>query len=254
MNSKSLIGMVHLKALPTSPNSKYNIDEIYDYALKDLRALEEGGATHAIVENFFDSPYMIDPNLEIIVAYTNLFSRLKEKAKIPLGVNIHSCNQEQEMIVASLCGADFIRAESFVEARHSASGILMPNAPHIMRAKNKLNSKVKVLADVNVKESFPFSPQSIYEAINDAVKFGADAIVLTGFETGKSPEPQDAKDIKNFAPHIPLLVGSGVNSENISELIKFSDGVIVGSSFKKDQDINNEIDVNLVKQMNELLK
>lgn len=254
MNPKHLIGMIHLQALPTSPHSKHSIEEIYDLALRDLKSLEEGGATHAIVENFFDFPYMIDPNLETIVAYTNLFSRLKEQAKIPLGVNIHSCNKGQEMIVASLCGADFIRAETFVEARHSASGILMPNASHIMRVKNELNSKVKILADVNVKESFPFSPQTIFEAINDAIKFGADAIILTGFETGKSPKPKDAIEIKNFAPNIPLFIGSGVNNDNVSDLIKASDGVIVGSSFKKDQNINNEIDINLVKKMKSLLK
>lgn len=249
MNSKHLIGMIHLKALPTAPQHDCNLEEIYKYALNDLKALEAGGATHAIVENFFDAPYIIDPDLDVLIAYTNIFTKLKEEANIPLGVNIHTCNSEQEMVIASLCDAEFIRAESFVEARHSSSGILMPTASKIMRAKKRLASNVKVYADVNVKESFQFSPQTIFEAINDALKAGADAIILTGFETGKSPKAEDAKKIKEYIPNIPLYIGSGVNDKNISDHIKYADGVIVGSSFKKENIITNDIDSTLVKNM-----
>lgn len=247
--NKIIIGMVHLQALPTSPDAKYSLDKIYDFALKDLEALEKGGATHAIVENFFDTPYDTDLTQEVIVAYTHLFTRLKLVSKIPLGVNIHACSNDEEMIIASLCNADFIRAESFVEARHTGSGILKPMSAKLTRKRKTLNSKVKIFSDINVKESYAFSPQTAQEAINDALKAKADAIILTGLETGKAPSKKDAKNIKPFVSSVPLLIGSGVNQENIKGLLEYADGVIVGSSIKTDKDINKNVSEELVREL-----
>lgn len=246
---KLVIGMVHLKALPTAPLSEYNLDDIFRYAKEDLNALEQGGATHAIVENFFDIPYSTDVNTETIVAYTSIFTRLKEISKIPLGVNIHSTSSDLEMIIASLCGAEFIRAESFVEARHTAGGFLTPMAAKLTRTRTRLNSNVQIFADINVKESYAFSPQSFEEAINDALKSFADAIILTGLETGNAPSASDAKLFKQLTKDKLLLVGSGVNKDNISDLLKYADGVIVGSSIKKNKIIEDIVDQEKVKEL-----
>ncbi|WP_440897677.1 BtpA/SgcQ family protein [Amphibacillus sp. Q70] len=250
---KELIGMIHLRALPTSPNNTDSIDEIVEFALKDLAALEKGGATKVIVENFFDIPYLTDINFEIYIAYTHIFTRIKECASIPLGVNIHSCYNSEEMVIASLCGADFIRAESFVETRHSMGGILKPMAAGLMRKKKFLSSEVSVFADVNVKESYPFSPQTIEEAVNDAIKAGADAIILTGIETGNAPSSKDANILKKLVGETQLIIGSGVNQENIADLLDYADGVIVGSSIKSDNKVENHVSEIKVRELSNLL-
>lgn len=246
---KQIIGMIHLKALPTTPNNTETIEEIYEFALKDLRALEEGGATEAIVENFFDMPYEINPGIEVLSAYITLFTRLKQEAKIPLGVNIHSCCNDVEMIIATMCDAKFIRAESYVEHRYSLSGTLEPMAPLLTRTKKRLNSNVLIYADVNVKESYACSPQSIEEAISDAIKSNANAIILTGFETGNPPTVEQAKYVKTLTKNTPLLIGSGVNKSNIKELLKYADGVIVGSSIKTNHDINANVNKDNVAEL-----
>ena len=41
--------MVHLKPLPTAPQGCLTLDEIVDAALEDLKSLEAGGITTAIV-------------------------------------------------------------------------------------------------------------------------------------------------------------------------------------------------------------
>lgn len=246
---KQIIGMIHLKALPTTPNNNASIEEIYEFALNDLKALEAGGATEAIVENFFDMPYEINPNIDILSAYITIFTRLKQEANIPLGVNIHSCYNDVEMVIATMCNAKFIRAESYVEHRYSLSGTLKPMAPLLTRTKRRLNSNVLIYADINVKESYACSPQSIEEAVNDAIKSNADAIILTGFETGKSPTVEQAQYVKGLTKNTPLLIGSGVNKNNIKDLLKYADGVIVGSSIKNNNDINANVNKDSVETL-----
>ncbi|MBD3949604.1 BtpA/SgcQ family protein [Tuanshanicoccus lijuaniae] len=250
---KKLIGMIHLKALPSAPDNKLSLEEIFEYAKRDLEALENAGAFAAIVENYFDIPYSTSPDLETYISMCNIFTRLKEISTISLGLNIHSCNNDEEMIIASLCGAEFIRAESFVEARHSMGGILHPMAPVLLRKKKILQSNTKIYADVNVKETYSFSPQSLEDAILDSIKGKADAIIITGFETGKAPNINEIKKVKELVGTTPLVIGSGVNEKNIAELMKYADQVIVGSSIKQDNDITKEINETKVRQLVQMI-
>ena len=58
-----IIGVVHLKALPGSPLYANNLDQIYEYALKDAETLVKGGVDSIIIENFGDNPFIKDsPN------------------------------------------------------------------------------------------------------------------------------------------------------------------------------------------------
>lgn len=241
MANKLIIGMIHLKPLPTSPNNKYSVDEIIYYALRDLKTLEEAGIEYAIVENVFDTPYSTKISMELMVTFTHIFTVLENNTKINLGVNIHATSGTEEMLVASVCGAQFIRAESFVEHRHTSTGLLKPMAADLMRTKARMHSDVKVFADVNVKESRPVYAQNIEETIPEALAAGADAIIVTGLATGKPPLPSEIKNLKELTPDKPLLIGSGVSAENISELMKYADGVIVGSSIKEDGDITKPV-------------
>ncbi|WP_440895952.1 BtpA/SgcQ family protein [Amphibacillus sp. Q70] len=249
MLNKSIIGMIHLKPMPTSSKSRHSIDEITEFALKDLATLEEAGIEYAIVENVFDKPYSTEMNLELIVAYTHIFTILQKHTKIELGVNIHATSGVEEMVIASLCGAKFIRAESFVEYRHTMSGLLTPMSAKLTRKRRELDSDVKIFADVNVKESRAVYDQTIEEAIADALVAEADAIIVTGLETGKPPVPAEIKELKKVTQDCPLLIGSGVSEENIGELMEFADGAIIGSSIKEDGLISHPVSLERVKKL-----
>jgi len=53
---KPVIGMVHLKPLPGSPNS-LPFSEVLEHALEDAEALVTNEIDGLIVENFMDSPF-----------------------------------------------------------------------------------------------------------------------------------------------------------------------------------------------------
>lgn len=249
MKTKEIIGMVHLKALPTAPNHKLNLNEIFDAALKDLNALEEGGIKTVIIENLFDIPYEHRPNLDTLISLAILFTRLKAETNISLGLNVQATDGIEEMTLATYLGADFIRAESFVETRITSSGIIQPMAPGLMREKRRLNSKVRILADINVKHSNPVVEQPLEALIQEAIEAGADGIILTGVVTGKAPTAEDAKRFKSICGETALFIGSGVDLKNAGDLLQYADGAIVGSSIKKDRKIENPIDIDAVKAL-----
>ena len=46
----------------------------------------------------------------------------------------------------------------------------------------------------------------------------------------------------------PIVVGSGSNGENIGAFLQYADGVIVGSSLKKDGVMQNPVDVRRMRE------
>jgi len=246
-SGKCVIGMVHLQALPTAPMYKEPYSNIFARAREDLLALQDGGADAAIIENFHDTPYCTDCGAETLVAMANIVTRLREVATLPLGVNIQFGCGREEIAVATLCGADFIRCETFAESRGGSFGAAPAAAAAVMRAKKQLNSGCMILADVNVKHSFPvYSGQNIDASIQESMDLGADAVVVTGLITGKSPELGDIKSLKDKFPHVPVIIGSGVKSENIKDFLRHSQGVIVGTSLKNS---GGHVDIGKVREL-----
>ena len=47
----------------------------------------------------------------------------------------------------------------------------------------------------------------------------------------------------------PLLIGSGTNTENVVEFLQYADGIIVGSSLKKDGVMENPVDIERVRAL-----
>lgn len=236
------VGMIHLGALISAPKYEDNFDIILKNALHELCILEETGFNAAIVENFNDIPYSTEQSLETIIQYTRIFSILKENSKIKLGVNIQYTNTDVEMILATICGADFIRVENYVEKRIGSFGELVPLASSILRKKKLLNSNVKIYADINPKHSFNAFQQDTKYSVKEAIDANADYIIITGSETGKAPTLSDVELVKEINNNTKVIIGSGVSIDNVNSFKGMVDGLIVGSSVKIDGDVNNLLD------------
>lgn len=98
--------------------------------------------------------------------------------------------------------------------------------------------------------------------------FLADGVIVTGNATGQEASPADirgtsnipagteslhfASDVKNAAPNLPILVGSGVTKENFRRF-SAADAFVIGSSFKVGGKWQNALDEQRVKRfMNEI--
>lgn len=244
--NKIIIGMVHLMALPGAPNYAGDLDAVYEAAYTDLKALEDGGVNAVIVENFNDTPYGSSNELITYTAMTAIATKLRSKCKLPMGINVHYNCTEAEWAIAYACNYDFIRVEVFAENRGGPNGIYTASGPSLMRIKARYPKDIVILADVNVKHTFPIVEQPLDFTIDSLIEGGVDAIISSGISTGHSPEIGEVKQIKKLAGKMPVIIGSGVKNNNVNDYLKIIDGVIVGSSLKKDGIVTNQIDKNRV--------
>ena len=253
-DKKPVIGMVHLKALPGAPGYGGDMDEIYRAAHEDLLALMHGGADAIIVENFGDIPYATSQELMTTVAFAQVASRLRQECNLPMGINVQFNNYEAEWAIAYSCGYDFIREEVFAENRMGPNGVCISSGPEIMRLKARYPKDIALIADVNVKHTFPIVEQPLDFTIEAIIEGGADALICTGLVTGKSPDVEEVKQMKQLSEGLPVIVGSGVNATTARSYFSVCDGAIIGSYFKKDGNVLNPIDEQRVKKLMESLK
>lgn len=244
---KPIIGMIHLPALPGAPRYGGSMAEIERAAMQDLEALTAGGADAAIIENFGDVPY--DPHMSVtsFAAMCAVASRVKEKAGIPIGVNVQYNCYEYEWALAYAIGAQFIRVEAFVENRVGTHGVVLSAAPALMRQKAMFPSDTLIFADINTKHTMPLHDQPLSLSVHEAVDSGADALIVTGVLTGVNPTKEDLLEIKGSSHGVPVLLGSGINNKNAAGFFSAADGAIVGSSLKIDGIVENRVDAERVR-------
>ena len=245
---KVIIGMVHLLPLPGSPGYKGNLDDIYEAGLKDLRALEKGGAGAIIIENFGDVPYARENELINKIAFATMVARLRKETKLPVGINYQFNDVETEWAVAYNCDVDFLRCEVFAENRIGPNGVFVAAGPELMRIKAHYKKDIMILADASVKHTFALAEQPLDFTIESLIEGGADGIIVTGITTGVNPSVDDVKLVKKHAKKLPVILGSGINEKNVNDYLPYINGAIVGSSLKKDHIVENPVDVNNVKK------
>lgn len=253
-NKKPIIGMVHLLPLPSSPLFDGDLDKIEARAIADTEALIQGGVDAFIIENFGDVPYDNTISLEAYSVMLSITNKIRQMTEIPFGLNIQFNCIEHEWSMAYAAKADFIRVESFVENRIGTHGINFASAPKLMRMKNSYPAKSMIFSDINVKHTYPMTEITMEDAAHEAIESGSDAVIVTGKITGQNPKLEDVQDLKDKIRNIPILIGSGVNSENVNEFLQVADGIIVGSSLKYNGDVYQGIDPLRVKNFMNIVK
>lgn len=251
---KVIIGMVHLLPLPGSPRYNGDLDAVYDAAIKDLKALEKGGAGAVIIENFGDVPYAAENELINKIAFATMVARLRNQTSLPVGINYQFNDVETEWAVAYSCDVDFIRCEVFAENRIGPNGLFIAAGPRLMRLKAHYNKDVMILADANVKHTFALAEQPLDFTIESLIEGGADGVIVTGITTGVNPSVEDVQLVKKHAKDLPVFLGSGINEKNVNEYLPYISGAIVGSSLKKDHIVENPVDMKNVRRFMSKIK
>lgn len=248
--NKAIIGMVHLLPLPGSSHFDGDMDKVYEQAIFDTKALEEGGVSALMVENFGDMPYGKELSLEQSTALAAAAAVVKHNTKLPIGIDAAFCDYKAALSCAKASGADFIRLAVFVDTVECFAGILEPCASKALEYRKKIQAQdIMIFADIQVKHTHMVIPNvPIEESAAVAVSCGADAIIVTGSATGCETPIDVVKKVKNSVK-CPVIVGSGAKASNIKEQMKIADGAIVGSSLKIDGKVENKVDIDRVKEL-----
>ena len=245
-----VIGVVHLLPLPTSARWGENLQAVMERAEQEATALAAGGVDGIIVENFFDAPFTkdcVDP--AVISAMTLIIDRIMSLVMLPIGINVLRNDAKGALAIASCLGAQFIRVNVYTGIMATDQGLIEGKAHEIQRYRRELALDIAIFADVLVKHARPLGTPNLTTAVKDTIERGlADAVILSGWATGLPPNLEDLELAQSAANGTPVLIGSGANEDNISELMNFADGVIVASSLKRHGKIEETIDPTKVSQ------
>lgn len=240
----SIIGMLHLPALPGSPKNELGLTAILDWVLADVEALSRGGVDALMLENFGDAPFYPRRVPAHTVAYMTAIGReVKRASGLPMGINILRNDAESAIAVAAAVSAEFIRVNIHVGARLTDQGIIEGSAHQTLRYRKLLGAPLRILADIDVKHSAPIAPRRMQDEVEEVLsRGGADAVIVTGSATGKETAIEDLKQAKEVAGTAPVFAGSGVDEQNVAAVLKVADGAIVGTAFKRDGVTTNPVD------------
>jgi len=250
--ARTLIGMVHLPALPGSPRWEGSMERATASALADARALVDNGIPALLVENHGDVPFTpgrVAP--ATVAAMSVIVAALREALPaVTLGVNVLKNDARAALAVACATGARFIRVNVHAGAVVADQGIVQSEAYHTLRDRRLLGADVAIFADVQGKHSAPVAPVELEQEARDLVHRGlADALMVSGKATGDATPVGDVKRVRSAVGSVPVLVGSGVTPDNVAELLAVADAAIVGTFVKRDGDVRNPVDPARVRRL-----
>src|SRR5438552_3301300 len=94
--------MLHVPALPGSPQNTLEFDAVIDWVMTDAEALAAGGADGFILENFGDIPFYPGHAPPHTVAFlTALGCEIRRRFRQPLGINVLRNDAESALAIAS---------------------------------------------------------------------------------------------------------------------------------------------------------
>jgi len=247
-HEKPVIGMIHLPRFP----KKYQedrVDEFIRSALSDARKLEEAGIDGVIVENYGDAPFSKKVSKRTVSMMTFVCKEIIDKVDIPVGINVLRNDWEAALSISSVMGLPFIRINVLTGLVATDQGLIEGEPAELQDFKRSHTPKTEIWADVHVKHGTTIHPEDIADSAEEVQERGkADRIIVTGKGTGQPIDIEELKRMKK-AVDIPVIAGSGVNTDNIHKMIEIADGVIVGTYLKEDGIVTNPVSSERVKEL-----
>lgn len=245
LSPKFLAAMIAVGALPGSPLYEGDDNKVIEKALNDLEIYKKVRVDSLILENDFDLPYIKEPiPQKAFDLFLKVAKEVRKSFKGPIGIQVMEGNHMQALEIAKEADLDYLRVEAFVFAHVGGAGIIEGCAGKLLRRRKEMKAEhIKVFADVKKKHcSHGLTIDlTITDEIHQAEYFLVDGIIVTSKFTGINPKKSDLAAAKK-ATKLPVIIGSGMNPENIKDYLPLADGFIVGSTFRQDGEFLGETD------------
>lgn len=242
-NENIVIGAIHFPPLlgyPDFPGMKAASRN----ALQDLKAFSRGGADGVIFENNYDIPHTVEADSGTVASMAYLGAEIARSASIPVGVNVLWNDFKTGLVLAKILNLSFIRVPVFVDTVKTDCGIIKGNARAVVDFRKKIKAeRVALFTDIHVKHSKLLSHYSIIESARRAIKAGSDGLIITGKWTGDAPDLDELARVRKAVGRFPIIVGSGADKSNVAALLRYANGVIVGTSLKQGRARKGEANV-----------
>lgn len=223
-----ILGMIHLAG--QNPVKR---------ALEELALFEEEEVDGAIIENYHGSIKDVIATLQEIH---------KRKPKVVIGVNVLPNEFYQSLPLAQKYGADFVQLDQ-VAGVYRSGQLDFEN----YRQVKQQNPEIIVLGGVWPKYYHPIEGSDLEKDLKMGME-RAEAIVVTGAGTGQETPFDKIRRFREIIGEHPLVVGAGLTPDNAYEQLCRSNGAIVGTSLKIDDNTYNPMDRQRIRDFMSVVK
>lgn len=236
--------------MPGSPlyDTAGGVKAIKEWVARDVRSLQDGGVDAIMFCNEGDRPYNLKASPATLATMAAVIGQLLPEVRVPFGVDI-LWDPQAAIALAKATGARFVR-EVFTGVYSSDMGLWNTSCGEDLRFRRNIDaSEVKLIFNINA-EFAGFLDRRPLDLIAKSVVFSslADVVAVSGAMTGESARVSDLEVVKNALPDTPVLANTGVRADNVHEILKVADGVIVGTALKRDGHTWNEVNPERVKR------
>lgn len=262
--SKKLIGVIHLPPLPGAPlasNAKPPVDILNQAgrrAIQEAKTFQSHRFDGVILENFGDVPFYADnAPAETISALSVIATAIREEApRLKLGVNVLRNDTRGALAIASVTGAQFIRANVLSGVSATDQGLVEGDSAWLLRERARLGSRVAIFGDICVKHAQSLSHPSLIQAFEETSQRAlADSCIISGETTGRSVELKDLRELSPMRRKLKtsLFLGSGVTADQVADFSPYVDGFIVSSYLRRGGKAGAPLDTKRIGQLTRAL-
>jgi len=253
---KPIIAMCHLMALPGDPyyEEEKGMEEVIDWARKDLIALQNGGVDAVMFSNEFSMPYMTTVDTVTVASMARIIGELMDDIKVPFGVNV-LWDPKASLDLAAATGAAFVR-EIFSGVYASDFGLWNPDCGESVRHQHAIGAgDVKLLFNIVPESAQYLGNRDVVEIAKTTVfNHRPDALCISGLTAGKETDASVMKQVKDVVKSTPVFANTGVRLKNVEEQLGIADGAVVGTTFKVNGNFENHVDEKRVKAFMDKVK
>ncbi|XP_052131275.1 uncharacterized protein F13E9.13, mitochondrial isoform X2 [Frankliniella occidentalis] len=216
-----------------------SLEKIIAKACKDAEIYANSSVHGVLLENMHDIPYLRHQHLspETVAVMTRVCSEVRKiiPNQIPCGVQVLAGANQEAIATAQASNLQFVRCEGFVFSHVADEGFIDGCAGQLLRYRRFINAEqIQIFTDIKKKHSSHAitADVSVEETAHAAEFFLSDGLIITGVATGHAA---DEDQVKGVAAHtsLPVLIGSGINIQNLQKYLPYANGAIVGTHFKE---------------------
>jgi membrane complex biogenesis BtpA family protein len=135
-------------------------------------------------------------------------------------------------------------------------GMWQPDCAQASRLRHTLGrDDMKMFFNINAEFAHSLDQRPIELRAKSAVFSSlADAILVSGPLTGQAVDRSDLRSVCEAVTEVPVFANTGVNKDNVGDILSMASGVIIGTHFKVDGNTWNPVDGDRVKRFMEIVE
>jgi membrane complex biogenesis BtpA family protein len=185
---------------------------------------------------------------ESLAAMSAAIAAVRPAIRIPFGVD-YLWDPVATVALGVATGAAFGR-EVMTGVYESDMGLWTPDCAGALRLRHNLGrDDFKLMYNVSAEFASPVGSRSVAQRARSAIFSAlADVVLVSGIMTGEAVETSQIRSVKDVVKNTPVFANTGVNRDNVKEILSIADGCVVGTHFKVDGNTWNPVDGARVKR------